>query len=100
MILQRNTKSNVWGTGASPGATVTVSLTETGAHCALEACVARTVATTRADDNGTWTAALAPTPATVSAMLKVTDGSTSATLSDVAVGDVLICGGQVCARMP
>eukprot|EP00035_Acanthoeca_spectabilis_P030576 m.9951 g.9951 ORF g.9951 m.9951 type:complete len:466 (+) comp4252_c0_seq1:51-1448(+) len=100
MILQRNAASKVWGTGAAPGSTVTLKLAP--APCAtvdLESetlCggAPRVVAQTIAGPTGNWTASLTPTPATHSATLTASDGTSSASLTDVALGDVLICGGQ------
>jgi hypothetical protein len=95
MILQRNAASKVWGTGASAGATITLTLTPSQCAGDSQSCGARVVATTVADPSGKWTASIEPTPATNSTSLKASDGSTSATLNDVAIGDVIVCGGQV-----
>ena len=88
MILQRGTGTKIWGSGAAPGAKVQVTVrpSQGGAPAAASAT---------ADPSGKWQAsmpALAAAPsATVAASLAAGD---PISLSDVAIGDVLLCGGQ------
>ena len=83
MLLQRGDATLVWGVGASPGATVTVTVHGVTA-----------VGTTIAESDGAWKATLPPVAAMESTNVSVSDGKTSATLRDVAIGDLLLCGGQ------
>jgi sialate O-acetylesterase len=90
MILQRDMPTEVWGTGAAGGAEVKVTA---GADVEVYDRVKR-VATTTASANGDWTATLLNIPATMSTTLAVNDGTSSTKLTDVAFGDVIVCGGQ------
>ena len=86
MILQRDAATKVWGTGAKAGAQVKVSV-NAPANDNLE------TATTLAAGDGSWSTTL-NVSATLTATLTATDGASTATLKDVAFGDVLLCGGQ------
>ena len=88
MILQRGSNTAVWGEGAKPRSTVTVSVGTTTAD------VVGAIATTTADVVGGWRVVLPTVEAAESTTLSVTDGESNATLRDVAFGDVLLCGGQ------
>ena len=82
MVLQRKPESAVlWG-GASPGATVSVS---------LDGAV---VASAVADAAGSWQASLPPQPAGIEHTILVSDGASEIHLSDIAFGDVYLCTGQ------
>lgn len=83
MILQRGDHTVVWGEGARASAQVTVRV----------GGVANPASTT-AEANGTWKVVLPSVAAMASTNVTATDGDTSVTLSDVAFGDVLLCGGQ------
>lgn len=84
MVLQRAPqRSRIWG-AAGPGVTVTVTLQPSGAKHV-----------TTADVNGTWRVVLPPMAASLGHTLNVSSSSgESATLSDIAFGDVFLCGGQ------
>ena len=86
MILQRG-GAKVWGTGAAPSATVTVSVFPSPSKAATAS------AQVQASPSGEWMAVLRAAAAT-SATLKASDGTHTATLADVAIGDVILCGGQ------
>ena len=83
MLLQRGEATVIWGVGATAGATVTVSV-----HGVTG------VGTTTAEKSGEWRATLPPVGAMESTSLSVSDGTSSATLRDVAFGDLILCGGQ------
>ena len=51
-------------------------------------------ATTKIDANGNWSVALPMISASASATLVADDGHSSASLQNVAVGDLILCGGQ------
>ena len=86
MILQRNAPTALWGGGAGSDAIVTVHVHDGETKVGT--------GTGPADVNGTWSlvldspyvAAFASTTVVVS-----TNGGLSATLQDVAFGDVLLC---------
>lgn len=86
MILQRG-GAKVWGAGAAPLATVTVSI----APSSGEATTA--VVRVRANLSGDWMAVITAVAAK-SVILKASDGTHTATLTDVSIGDVILCGGQ------
>jgi sialate O-acetylesterase len=86
MLLQRGQPLSVWGSGASPGAVAKVVLTVPGAPGAT--------ASTVAGPAGNWSVSLPAIPEALSSVLTVTCGSSTATLNDVAVGELLLCGGQ------
>eukprot|EP01051_Picozoa_sp_SAG22_P003309 SAG22_NODE_159_length_16948_cov_14.480503_17_plen_283_part_00 len=89
MILQRG-GARVWGTGAVPSATVTVpALGEAATVTAV--AVAKVQASL--SPSGDWMAVV-NAAAAKSATLKASDGTHTATLRDVAIGDVVLCGGQ------
>ena len=91
MLLQRGAGTRVWGTGATPGATVTVSLAAPGAAAAAAN------ASTTAQAGGNWSVTLPAIAAAHSATLSATDSSTahgSTVQLTVAVGDLILCGGQ------
>lgn len=81
-VLQRDCPLPVWGT-AAPGASVEV---------ALDGQMERTTA----GDDGAWSVTFPPQtePGTGHTMVLRTEGSTAATLDDIAIGDVWLCSGQ------
>ena len=83
MVLDR-ANATVWGVGAKPAATITVSLG--GSASSWKATVSA---------DGAWTVSLGGQPpgAGHTLSVKCSDGS-SAQLTDVAFGDVLLCSGQ------
>jgi sialate O-acetylesterase len=86
MILQRDQGAKVWGTGASGPVTLKVVDAATGMLLAAGVQAAMT--------GSDWSATITAT-ATHSAVLTATDASgATATLKDVAFGDVILCGGQ------
>jgi hypothetical protein len=87
MILQRG-GAKVWGAGAAPSSTVTVSV---GPSSGVAAGTA--VAQVKASPSGDWMAVVTAVAAQ-SVTLKASDGTHTATLTDVAIGDVVLCGGQ------
>ena len=89
MLLQRGQPLATWGGGAAPGSEVTVTLTLPGKTV---------VAKGAADSSGNWTVFLPAVPAAPTAVLMASsaDGNSNASLTDVAVGELLLCGGQVC----
>jgi hypothetical protein len=96
MILQRGAGTKVFGIGAASGSTVHVALKGTPAGRGAEPTATAT-ASAQARADGTWVVSMPATHAMTSATLSATDGSTSldqCTLSDVNVGEVLLCGGQ------
>ena len=80
MVLQRDLTVCVWGT-ALPSTRVDVQ-------------VQGQSASTRADDFGQWRCTLAPLHASDNETLEVAAGDERITLTDVAVGEVFIAGGQ------
>ena len=76
----------MFGGGASPGAAVTVKLSS--------ASQAEVAASATAGADGSWIVKLPSLSPTRSAVLRATDGTAVAAIEDVAVGDVLLCGGQ------
>lgn len=80
MILQREKPVRIWGT-AEPGQTVEVALQ------------GQTV-TTVAGADGCWRCTLGPLHASEGEELSVRAGDEALTLTDVAVGEVFIAGGQ------
>jgi hypothetical protein len=87
MILQRDAPTKVWGLGAAAGAKVQVSVVDENSEGEKIVSV-----TTTASADGNWTAVLPSIPAKKTATMKATDGTSSASLSDVAFGDVILCG--------
>ena len=83
MVLQRGAGTKVWGSGARPGSAVTVTVGGVAA-------AGRTTATAAGD----WLCTLPTLPAMAATALRASDGAASAALADVAVGEVLLCGGQ------
>ena len=96
MILQRDAATKVWGVGAKPGATVTVTVkpASAGSGGGGDRSLALSTAAATAGDDGAWTTTLTPVAAAASTTVTATDGAATATLRDVAFGDVLLCGGQ------
>lgn len=86
-VLQRDVPVKVWG-WAAPSQAVTVELGASGA------------AQTQAGADGRWTATFPALPAGGPYTLKATDASGTATLNDIMVGDVFLCGGQSNMQMP
>lgn len=87
MVIQRDQPtSSLWGT-AAPGAVVTATISFAGAPPPARAT---------AGADGVWRAALPALPATA-APFNVTfssDGAADVVLTDVLVGDVVLCSGQ------
>ena len=83
MILQRGASTVVWGRGAAPASTVTVTVGGV-----------TKVSTTIAGPAGEWNATLPRVGAMDSTSLSASDGTSTTTLQDVAFGDVVLCGGQ------
>ncbi|MBC7888208.1 MAG: sialate O-acetylesterase [Ferruginibacter sp.] len=79
MILQRDTKVNIWG-WASPGEKITVTL-------------ANKKITTTADAGGHWKTSLAPMKAGGPHKIQLS-GKNKITLNNVLFGDVWFCSGQ------
>merc|ERR1712224_563887 len=96
MILQRGERSQVWGSGAAPGALVAVSVIEEScAPCAWDICCTPgstiSTATTSAGADGAWRVTLPKLDATkadqsTAVQLIASDGTTSATISSVKTG--------------
>ena len=92
MILQRAEAGGdgggtaVWGSGATPHTSVIVTIAVTGGTT--------TRATAPAAADGNWTVLLPGLVAAAHARLDVSDGASTFALSDVAIGDVILCGGQ------
>jgi sialate O-acetylesterase len=80
MVLQRELPVSVWGT-AEPNASVEVRIQGQAASCAANA-------------DGNWRCQLAPLIASDAETLEVASGDDHTTLTDVAVGEVFIAGGQ------
>ncbi len=85
-VLQRDRSIAVWGR-ASARTSVTVTL-------------AGRSAATRSDAQGRWRATLPAMPAGTGHTLTVRAGTAGTTLSDIAVGDVYLCGGQSNMEFP
>eukprot|EP01051_Picozoa_sp_SAG22_P009109 SAG22_NODE_736_length_7533_cov_9.168281_1_plen_398_part_00 len=81
MILQRGSGAKIWGSNATAAVKVTVS----GGAAATSPAPG---------PGGAWIVSLPLLAAAESATVTVTDGVTTETLTDVAIGDVLLCGGQ------
>ena len=84
MTLQRGLGTKVWGDGAAPHANVTVVLTASATVSGAGAASA----------SGSWIVEMPLLTAAASTMVRASDGHTDAALTNVAVGDVLLCGGQ------
>ena len=80
MVLQRELPVSVWGT-AEPGDHIDVRVQGQTASCV-------------ADTQGNWRCELVPLTASEAETLEVTSGDSRITLTDVAVGEVFIAGGQ------
>ena len=83
MILQRGASTVVWGRGAAPASTVTVTVGGV-----------TSVSKTIAGPTGEWNVMLPMVGAMDSTSLSASDGTSTTTLQDVAFGDVVLCGGQ------
>ena len=81
MVLQRDTSAPIWGT-AAPGESITLDLNGQSA-------------TATADDQGNWTAAFKGLTAGGPFTLTIKGASSAVTLSNVLVGDVWLCAGEV-----
>ncbi len=79
MVLQRDTKINIWG-WASPGEKVTVKFIGKIFHAAT-------------DRNGNWKAVLPPVKAGGPYTMEIT-GKNTITIKDILLGDVWFCSGQ------
>ena len=80
MVLQRELAVSVWGT-AEPGVAVDVRIQGQAASCETDA-------------EGCWNCELAPLHTSDAETLEVVSGDERITLTDVAVGEVFIAGGQ------
>lgn len=80
MILQRSKPIRIWGT-AEPFAPVQAGL---GTECA----------SVRADADGSWMLELPPQEAGVGSVLRIKSGSEQIELTDIAIGEVWLAGGQ------
>lgn len=79
MVLQRDKCVTVWGTGED-GSVITVAIGDNKAECTVK--------------DGKWSCVLLPMSAATGLAMTVTDGRETVTFSDVAVGEVWLCGGQ------
>lgn len=86
MVLQRQKPVTVWGK-AEAGAEVTVS-------------IQGKMVKTAAKDDGTWMVSLPPLEASGQETLTASSGMTELVLTDVAVGEVWIAGGQSNMEFP
>ncbi len=84
-VLQREKEIAVWGTGED-GKEVTVSIQGNSAVATVE--------------NGKWEAVLPPLKASESEKMTVSDGTDTVIVSNVAVGEVWIAGGQSNMEFP
>jgi sialate O-acetylesterase len=89
MVLQRGIQVPVFGS-AAPGERVTVTL----AGPATAGQPAAIVATAAADDKGRWLVKFPPQQAGTGRALTVKGDKNTVSVTDVAVGDVWVCGGQ------
>jgi len=80
MVLQRDKRVSVWGY-TDPAREVVVH-------------ISGKKYTAKADKSGKWHAVIGPLEATESTQMKVSSGSSSVTLTNVAVGEVWIASGQ------
>lgn len=87
MVLQQNTKINIWG-WAAPGEAITIS-----PGWQIEKI------NTSADTEGNWKVTV-PTPKAGGPYEIVLEGENKITLSDVLIGEVWICSGQSNMYMP
>eukprot|EP00036_Acanthoecidae_sp_10tr_P013724 CAMPEP_0206288726 /NCGR_PEP_ID=MMETSP0106_2-20121207/1760_1 /ASSEMBLY_ACC=CAM_ASM_000206 /TAXON_ID=81532 /ORGANISM="Acanthoeca-like sp., Strain 10tr" /LENGTH=598 /DNA_ID=CAMNT_0053719279 /DNA_START=1 /DNA_END=1797 /DNA_ORIENTATION=+ len=87
MILQRGNRTALWGHGAHAGqVTVTIDPGPSGATVTAKGL---------AVNNGSWSVVLSGLVAAQTATVTATDAAGhKASLTDVAIGDVLLCGGQ------
>ena len=81
MILQRGEGTRVWGANATGPVTVTV----TGGI---------TASSGKPGPGGSWMVSLPNMEAALTSTVTATDGKATDTLTDVAIGDVLLCGGN------
>ena len=80
MVLQRELPVRVWGT-TDPGTSIDVSIQGQTTSCV-------------ADTDGKWRCELAPLTASDGETLEASAGDERITLTDVAVGEVFVAGGQ------
>lgn len=86
-VLQREKLLRVWGK-AAPGANVTVRLSNGKSFRA------------KADADGRWAGAFAPSPAGGPYVMTADDGAGVARLEDLLIGDVFVCSGQSNMEFP
>lgn len=79
MVLQRDTKLNIWG-WADPGEKVSVTFLDKTHK-------------TKADQDGNWSVSLKPIAAGGPYTMTI-EGNNSLTLEDIMIGDVWLCSGQ------
>jgi hypothetical protein len=87
-VLQHYAANNVWGSGAAPSATVTVSVGGVAAGTAT------------ADREGNWTVVLENMPTRWSVDLAATSAGSTPANTTVAFGEVVMCAGQSNMDMP
>ncbi|MCM1308965.1 MAG: sialate O-acetylesterase [Butyrivibrio sp.] len=80
MVLQRGKKIKLWGT-AAPDSQISVTLGVVSAEAV-------------SDNDGSWSLELAPMQAEDGLTLTASDGESRVTLSNIAVGEVWLAGGQ------
>ena len=86
MVLQRDTKSKLWGqtSSLSPGDTISVQISDNSK-----------VYTTKSGFNGTWEVELLPREASnVGKDIRVWTHNETRTITDVLFGDVYVCSGN------
>lgn len=79
MVLQREKCIAVWGTGED-GKIITAAIGDNKAECTVK--------------DGKWQCELLPMEAAEGLTLTVTDGTDTITFTDIAIGEVWLCGGQ------
>lgn len=90
-VLQRDVPLKIWGKG-TPSQAVKVDLTGNNG-------TTRTAQATAGADSK-WSVTVDPLPAGGTYTLTATDSSGAATLNDILIGDVLMCGGQSNMQFP
>ena len=81
MVLQRGESTKIWGSGAVP---------KTAVHVTVDGVTCVGVSTSTGD----WICTLPTLQATENASAQATDGHSTVTLHDLAIGELLLCGGQ------
>jgi sialate O-acetylesterase len=86
MLLQRGKGTMVWGSGADALTAIKVSLTPVDGN--------PIVAMAKSNAGGNWSVTLPTIAAAKSATLNASDGGSFASLKNIAIGDLILCGGQ------